>query len=343
MLNALQANPIHPPASEWKASRRPMPKAVPGCAWRSATRGNGFTTETALKAQEPFFSTRNVGLGIRADVARRILEAHQGKIDISPSSPGQEVAWFACFPWILRGRRTVFILLFPRWIRELPGLCDPDLRAARFSGKPGRDEVRRVPRLAHPAFSRKNWLLRLSIYGSLLAIVTYSEWFADEIEAPSPAPEQLLLAVPGSWAGNPHRRPRPAGHSPGQCLCRDGGQSIGHLLQPGRHHATGGAEFPGRLLRHHAAFRLHCPTDWNGERYERRSPSGAPSVFCLLTQRTAPLLRTWFLLADGLGLEWPDNTGIRTFATKARITYLTLNPLWRGKSHLDCPWPPVRP
>ena len=97
MLNALQANPIHPrvrveSVTETDAQGRPWLRL----AIRDS--GNGFTTETALKAQEPFFSTRNVGPASGLTVARRILEAHQGKIDISPSSPGQEVAWFACFP-----------------------------------------------------------------------------------------------------------------------------------------------------------------------------------------------------------------------------------------------------
>lgn len=35
----------------------------------------------------------------------------------------------------------------------------------------------------------------------------------------------------------------------------------------------------------------------------------------------------------GLGLEWPENSGFRSLATKGRITYLTLNPVFAWKAH----------
>ena len=46
--------------------------------------GSGFTPETAQRAAEPFFSTRNVGLGLGLAVTRKIIEIHRGKIEFAP-------------------------------------------------------------------------------------------------------------------------------------------------------------------------------------------------------------------------------------------------------------------
>ena len=46
--------------------------------------GPGFTAEAAERATEPFFSTRNVGLGLGLAVTRKIIETHHGKIEIAP-------------------------------------------------------------------------------------------------------------------------------------------------------------------------------------------------------------------------------------------------------------------
>jgi nitrogen fixation/metabolism regulation signal transduction histidine kinase len=51
--------------------------------------GSGFTAETARRAQEPFFSTRNVGLGIGLTVSRKIIESHKGRIEIPATQTGQ--------------------------------------------------------------------------------------------------------------------------------------------------------------------------------------------------------------------------------------------------------------
>jgi signal transduction histidine kinase len=48
--------------------------------------GIGFTSETAERATEPFFTTRNTGVGLGLTVAQRIIEAHQGTIEIGPRS-----------------------------------------------------------------------------------------------------------------------------------------------------------------------------------------------------------------------------------------------------------------
>jgi len=44
--------------------------------------GEGFTAEAAQRAPEPFFSTRNVGLGLGLTVTRKIIEDHRGRVEI---------------------------------------------------------------------------------------------------------------------------------------------------------------------------------------------------------------------------------------------------------------------
>ena len=49
--------------------------------------GSGFSPEAAQKAAAPFFTTRNVGLGLGLTVTRKIVETHHGKLEIvSPKS-----------------------------------------------------------------------------------------------------------------------------------------------------------------------------------------------------------------------------------------------------------------
>jgi nitrogen fixation/metabolism regulation signal transduction histidine kinase len=50
--------------------------------------GEGFGAESALHAMAPFYTTRNVGIGLGLTVARKIIEKHRGKIEIAP--PGKD-------------------------------------------------------------------------------------------------------------------------------------------------------------------------------------------------------------------------------------------------------------
>ena len=51
--------------------------------------GGGFAPEAAGRATEPFFTTRNTGVGLGLTIARRVIEAHQGRLDVlSRHSPG---------------------------------------------------------------------------------------------------------------------------------------------------------------------------------------------------------------------------------------------------------------
>jgi len=51
-------------------------------------RGAGFTTESAQRATEPFFSTRTVGLGLGLTVSGKIIEQHRGMLEIIPPKKG---------------------------------------------------------------------------------------------------------------------------------------------------------------------------------------------------------------------------------------------------------------
>jgi len=54
--------------------------------------GTGFTAEAARRAPEPFYSTRNVGLGLGLTVTRKIIEEHRGRVEIAePIAKGSGV------------------------------------------------------------------------------------------------------------------------------------------------------------------------------------------------------------------------------------------------------------
>jgi signal transduction histidine kinase len=81
MLNALQANPPDAPINV----RSTTDTEADGSRWvRIEVRdaGPGFPPEAAHRAAEPFFSTRNVGLGLGLAVTRKVIETHRGRIEI---------------------------------------------------------------------------------------------------------------------------------------------------------------------------------------------------------------------------------------------------------------------
>ena len=88
MLNALQANPADP-----KIGVR-LQAETAGIGPRALQievqdNGGGFTAEAAQHASAPFFTTRNVGLGLGLTVTRKIIETHHGKLEIPPPKSGQ--------------------------------------------------------------------------------------------------------------------------------------------------------------------------------------------------------------------------------------------------------------
>jgi signal transduction histidine kinase/CheY-like chemotaxis protein len=88
MLNALQANPKEPKIGvtlHTDAHR----SGAPDVQIEVQDNGAGFTAEAARKAPAPFFTTRNVGLGLGLTVSRKIIETHHGKLEIVPPQAGQ--------------------------------------------------------------------------------------------------------------------------------------------------------------------------------------------------------------------------------------------------------------
>jgi signal transduction histidine kinase len=87
MLNALQANPKEPKIdvklhTEGDNSHQDLQIEV-------QDNGSGFTTDAAKQGPSPFFTTRNVGLGLGLTVSRKIIEIHHGKLEIVPPQSGK--------------------------------------------------------------------------------------------------------------------------------------------------------------------------------------------------------------------------------------------------------------
>lgn len=86
ILNALQANPEDPNVAVHLSEN---PDGSPELRVEVRDSGTGFEPEAARRAPEPFFSTRNVGLGLGLTVSRKIIESHHGKIEIPAPRKGE--------------------------------------------------------------------------------------------------------------------------------------------------------------------------------------------------------------------------------------------------------------
>jgi signal transduction histidine kinase len=87
ILNALQAS-----ASSCQVQVRTRSETdSSGARWARIEvqdSGAGFSAEAADKGGEPFFTTRNVGLGLGLAVTNKIIQTHCGKLEIPPPSRG---------------------------------------------------------------------------------------------------------------------------------------------------------------------------------------------------------------------------------------------------------------
>jgi signal transduction histidine kinase/DNA-binding NarL/FixJ family response regulator len=87
-LNALQANPADARIKlRWQVEA--SANGVEELRLEVEDNGSGFTSEAAQKAFAPFYTTRNVGLGLGLTVALKIIETHRGKLVILPPKTGK--------------------------------------------------------------------------------------------------------------------------------------------------------------------------------------------------------------------------------------------------------------
>jgi len=87
MLNALQANPKEPKIGV-RLHTEADSVGGPDVQIEVQDNGSGFTAEAAKRGSAPFFTTRNVGLGLGLTVSRKIIETHHGKLEIIPPQAG---------------------------------------------------------------------------------------------------------------------------------------------------------------------------------------------------------------------------------------------------------------
>ncbi len=93
ILNALQANPSEPKIQVKLSSESSSDKQ----AWLRIDvqdTGAGFTPESSQRAFDPFYSSKNVGLGLGLTVAKKIIETHGGRIELCPDNDRHTVAVF---------------------------------------------------------------------------------------------------------------------------------------------------------------------------------------------------------------------------------------------------------
>ncbi len=89
ILNALQSNPADPQIGIRLLENALGGSYAPNLNIEIKDNGTGFTPEVAGKVAAPFFTTRNVGLGLGLTVSQRIIETHHGKMEIVPSQTGE--------------------------------------------------------------------------------------------------------------------------------------------------------------------------------------------------------------------------------------------------------------
>lgn len=82
LLNALQANPNRPDVAV-RIAAEDDDGGTPHLNIEVQDSGSGFSGEAVVKASTPFFSTRNVGLGLGLTVTRKIIEEHRGSLEIA--------------------------------------------------------------------------------------------------------------------------------------------------------------------------------------------------------------------------------------------------------------------
>lgn len=86
LLNAIQASPEKPEARVRIQRGNNGNSQLVQIEIQDA--GPGFTSDAMRRSNQPFFSTRNVGVGLGLTVSRKIIEAHNGKLDVGCGETG---------------------------------------------------------------------------------------------------------------------------------------------------------------------------------------------------------------------------------------------------------------
>jgi signal transduction histidine kinase len=81
-LNGLQSAG-EPPKVTVTVASEVGPDGRPELAVRVFDNGPGFASEVAARATDPFFTTRNTGVGLGLTVAKRVIEAHAGRLEVN--------------------------------------------------------------------------------------------------------------------------------------------------------------------------------------------------------------------------------------------------------------------
>ncbi|HVR35644.1 MAG TPA: ATP-binding protein [Methylomirabilota bacterium] len=89
MLNALQANPGTPQVAI-NARSQEDETGQPWVRLEISDTGAGFSSEALGEALKPFYTTRNVGLGLGLTVTQKIIETHHGNLQIIPTSKDRQ-------------------------------------------------------------------------------------------------------------------------------------------------------------------------------------------------------------------------------------------------------------
>ncbi len=100
-LNALQANPEHP-VVHLEVSRSPECILLV----RMRDEGPGFNDESIAQAAEPFFTTRNTGVGLGLSVARKVISEHRGYLSLNLRSEENDWDIEIKLPELIRASTT---------------------------------------------------------------------------------------------------------------------------------------------------------------------------------------------------------------------------------------------
>jgi signal transduction histidine kinase len=90
-LNGLQSSGSSAPRLTVSLNAAPVNEGRGELLIKVRDSGGGFAADSASRATEPFFTTRNTGVGLGLTIARRVIEAHQGSLEVHtraiPSDP----------------------------------------------------------------------------------------------------------------------------------------------------------------------------------------------------------------------------------------------------------------